>query len=293
LPSFGAIGVILMKRLFTNILVPIVRVQDAGITADVAMRMAHQLQCHVHFLCFTPGGPSSTGPARSSSGDAGQDRFDPMKASIQQRYKLQPGPPYPLIINRQTGPVINGILEYYSRNRIDLILFGRPRRPGAVHANMLLKKIDCPVLTIYEQPVVSGFSGLRNIVLPVGDRLPMRKLLFATYLARITHSTIHLVAAAGKHRTPDEKSMETLQKSYRLLRENTDLPVQCMTMPGGNLAEITWNYARGIKADLIMVNPGKESLLSGFLNGLRAKYRHGAWSRSLLNISRIPVMSIG
>lgn len=195
-----------------------------------------------------------------------------------------------MIITRQTGPVINGILEYYSRNGIDLILLGRFRRAGAIHVNMLLKKIDCPVITIYKQPAA---SGLKNIVLPVGDHLPMRKLLFATYLARITHSTIHLVTAAGKSGDPDEKSIETLQKSYRLLKENTDLPVQCMTLPGGNLAEITWNYARGIKADLIMVSAGKESLLSGFLNGLRAKYLHGAWSRSLLNISRIPVMSIG
>jgi nucleotide-binding universal stress UspA family protein len=295
-----------MKKLFTNMLVPVVSVQDVGLIADEAIRLARQLQCHVHFLCFTPGGPSSTAPNRSSSEDTSLRRFDnpglrksddpglrkfeQMKAGIQERYQLQVGPAFPMVISRQAGALINGVLEYYSRNGIDLILLGRLHRTGAVHANRLLRKIDCPVITIYKKPAV---SRLKNIVLPVGDHLPLRKLLFATYLARITHSTIHLVTTAGKSGDPDERSAAALQKSYRLLRENTDLPVQCMAMPGGNLAEIAWNYARGIGADLIMVNTGKEPLLSGFLNGLRAKYLNGAWSRSLLNISRIPVMSIG
>jgi nucleotide-binding universal stress UspA family protein len=269
-----------MKRLFTNILVPISRMRDASITIDEVIRLARQLQCQVHFLVYT-----------AALEEAGLHKFDSFKEYIQQHCRLQAEPlAFSPIISRQTGHLVKGLLEYYNRNTIDLILLGRRSRTTAVHATRLLEKVDCPVLTTNSQPM---HSRLRNIVLPVGDHLPRRKLLFAAYLARITHSTIHLVAATGKPGDPDERSMESLQKSYRLLRENTDLSIQCMSMSGGNLAEVTWNYARDIKADLIMVNPGKEALLSGFLNGLRAKYLPGVWSRSLLNKSRIPVMSIG
>ena len=77
------------------------------------------------------------------------------------------------------------------------------------------------------------------------------------------------------------KARESMYKSYRLLRENTDLPIECLTVPGENLAEIAWDYARKIKADLILVGSGKESLLSGFLNVLRSRVLQGLGARSL------------
>jgi hypothetical protein len=112
----------------------------------------------------------------------------------------------------------------------------------------------------------------------------MRKLLFATYLAKLSHSTIHLVSPGGGTVGAAGEERESLQKSYRLLRENTDLLVECRAMPDENLAEAAWSYAKKIKADLILIGPGKESLLSGWLNALR--------SRWLFNVSRIPVMTV-
>jgi hypothetical protein len=114
----------------------------------------------------------------------------------------------------------------------------------------------------------------------------MRKLLLATYLAKLSHSTIHLVSSGGKSAVvpgPGE-DLGSLQKSYRLLRENTNLSVECGAMPYENLADAAWAYAKKIKADLILIGPGRESLLSGWLNTLR--------SRWLFNVSRIPVMTV-
>lgn len=324
-----------MEKLLNNILVPVVEGEETAIAIREALRVGDQLKCNVHLLYFDQG---------TTQGDTSS--FDRIKADMQEQYLSRMGTVPTLLITRQTGSPMKCILTYYKRHSIDLILLGRRKmslrqilhkpwgllhRTSLVNVSLLLKKVNCPVLTMNGGRAI---FGLKNIVLPVGDFLPMRKLLFATYLAKISRSTIHLIAAADKSdgssaggRTGDhsatgssddrfgnpsedqfgntsedpiggttdesgEASQESLYKSYRLLRENTDLPIRCMTMPGRNLADIAWNYAKRIKADLILVGPGKESLLSGFLHGLRSPYLRDGFSRSLLTVSRIPVMSV-
>jgi nucleotide-binding universal stress UspA family protein len=323
-----------MEKLLNNILVPVVEGEETAIAIREALRVGDQLKCNVHLLYFDQG----TELADTTS-------FDRIKADMQEQYLSRMGATPTLLITRQTGSPMKRILTYYKRHSIDLILLGRRKmslsqilrkpwgllhRTSLVNVSLLLKKVNCPVLTMNGGRAI---FGLKNIVLPVGDFLPMRKLLFATYLAKISRSTIHLIAAdksdgiPGSGRTGDhsaagyfedpfvnssesqsdnasegpvggnidesgEASKESLYKSYRLLRENTDLPIRCLTIPGRNLADIAWNYAKRIKADLILVGPGKESLLSGFLHGLRSPYLRAGFSRSLLNVSRIPVMSV-
>jgi len=116
--------------------------------------------------------------------------------------------------------------------------------------------------------------------------------LLATYLARTAGSTIHLVSVDGRSVDTSRESGESLFRSYRLLRENTSLPVECLKMPGENLAEVAWRYAREIKADLILIHPGKESRLSGWFRGIFTRPLYELYSRALFNVSRIPVMTV-
>ncbi len=188
------------------------------------------------------------------------------------------------------------IIDYSKRHAVDLILLVKKKRTGhsqlrtVADVDRLVDKTLCPVLTVSDQPAL---SSLKNIVLPVGDHLPMRKLLFATYLGRTVNSTIHLVAPANNSDPAMAVGMRhNLQKCYRLLRENTNLSVECQASPEENLAEAAWDYAKKIKADLILTSPGKESMLSGFWNNLRSKFFRRKGSRSLPNTSQIPVMTI-
>ena len=108
--------------------------------------------------------------------------------------------------------------------------------------------------------------------------------MFATYLAKKYNSRLHLVTLSGSQADPDDDGNTYLLKAYRLIRDNTEVPVECKTLPGENIATITLQYAKDVKADLIVINPGKESLLSGFINRI--------FSRFLFNESRIPVMTV-
>jgi hypothetical protein len=75
-----------------------------------------------------------------------------------------------------------------------------------------------------------------------------------------------------------------MRRSYRLLRENTDLPVECRAFPGKSLADAAWSYAKSVKADLILIKSGRESHLSGPLHAFSHRY--------LFNASRIPVLTV-
>lgn len=189
------------------------------------------------------------------------------------------------------------VVDYCRRQEIDLVLLDRhkrsfwrliPRR-NDIRVDRLLKKLQCPVLTTYDQLFI---SSLKNIVLPVGAGLPMRKLLFATYLARVAGATIHLVSMEGMSEKDKQQSGESLFRAYRLLRENTNLPVECLRVPGESLADIAWRYAREIKADLILIHSGRESLLSGWFEGWFTRPLYELYSRALFNVSRIPVLTV-
>ncbi|HEY8972026.1 MAG TPA: universal stress protein [Puia sp.] len=267
-----------MNKLFNHMLVPVDQEDEEDIVQQ-ALHMADSLQCQIHLLYSIPVAHH-------------ERRVDELKAAIRQRYPFLAAPGIFLEINTDPAFPERQIIDYAKRHGVDLILLVKKKRAGhsqlrtGADVDRLVDKTLCPVLTVSCQPAL---SSLKNIVLPVGDHLPMRKLLFATYLGRTVNSTIHLVAptnalAAG--------ARDNLQKCYRLLRENTNLSIECQASPEENLAEAAWDYAKKIKADLILTSPGKESMLSGFWNNLRSKFFRRRGSRSLSNTSQIPVMTI-
>jgi hypothetical protein len=270
-----------MDKLFNRILVPFHRWKDADSTIRQAIELANRLQSEIHLLQFVQG--TATAP----------DKEDPGKKDMRQHYQSLLKPPLVLTIARSPDPIEEGIIGYYRKFNIDLIFlyrkapsFLRLSRPFfPLRLNHLLKKVKCPVLNMAPG---AALPPIKNIVLPVGDHFPVRKLLFATYLAGLSRSTIHLVSAeglpAGRPISAPGEGKESLQRSYRLLKENTDLPVECWALPGQSLADATWTYAKKIKADLILIQSGRESHLSGPFNVFNYRY--------LFNASGIPVLTV-
>ena len=72
--------------------------------------------------------------------------------------------------------------------------------------------------------------------------------------------------------------------SYQYLKDITNIPIACKTVPGNNLAQATIQYAEDIGADLILVNAGSESLFKGPV--------FPRWGGNIVNHSSIPVLSV-
>ncbi|HEX7846227.1 MAG TPA: universal stress protein, partial [Chitinophagaceae bacterium] len=145
----------------------------------------------------------------------------------------------------------------------------------------LAQQAQCPVLTVTED---FDSGHLQNIVVPVDDFLPIRKLSFATYLAKKANAVIHLMSSGDRSNEEDIKRTRCLTKAYQLLKEYSHVKVYCTAHSGNSIAEDTLTYAKNVNADLIVVNPGRESVMKGWFSRWMKNY--------LYRKSNIPVLTI-
>jgi nucleotide-binding universal stress UspA family protein len=270
-----------MYKLINNILVPVnVQLQPSGDIGS-AIGIARQFNCDVHLLHVNRRPFWSVAGKRSSQAAARKLQLN----ALRDQYTGFLSQGCMIHTEVREGNPENIIAEYAAIHNVDLILAQRLKSivPGlgfGLDINTLAAKTSCPVLSLLPGP---GFTDIKNIVLPVSGSLPLRRVKLATYLAKHFDSSIHLLSLGG-NAAQESRNEIFLRKTFRLLKENTNLEVSCKTVVGENIADTTLEYAKNIQADLILVNPGPESLLSGPVNRLFAKF--------LCNQSSIPVITV-
>lgn len=280
-----------MKKIFNHILVPVSFSRNSSMVMDKAIQVANRFDCDIHLLYvqipavsipFVYDGHFPGSPPQQADEEAERKLNE-----LADRYRrhLKEG-----LLMTTTWSIGNWhfvLKEQVITRHIDLVIL--PCNEKRIWEN-LLRKIDvnelalqtqCPVLTVTE---TFDAGHLKNIVVPVGDFLPIRKLTAATYLARQFNAVIHLMGGKGESYGDDKKRTRVLTRAYQLLRDYTNVKVYCSTQQGKVLAEDTLAYAQNINADLIVVNPGRESRLKGWFNKWMGKY--------LYKESKIPVLTI-
>ena len=274
-----------MQKLFNNILVPI-EVEAAGSTVEEAIRFANQFHCNLHLVGISKHSSRKlVKPIFSLTNE--KDKIAKNKerlSDLQARYcqKLVKG--LVLSVYFEAGEPENVIATYAAVHGVDLVLVVKDTRGffirrNSVNANRLSGKTNCPVLSFNTR---LSIDGLKIIVMPVGKSLPINKIRIAAYLAKKCHSSIHLVTRERSGLMYEE--LAYMQKSLQVLKDNTDLPVECKTLSGESIAIIALQYAHQVNAGMIIVNSGVESFLPGMINRF--------FSRFLSSQSRIPVMTV-
>lgn len=243
-----------------------------------AVQLAAQFHCDVHLLYLV------NKPFWKSWSVATATEKKQKISVLQDKFAMQLPRGCVLHTAVRQGNVAAALQQYIAIHQVDLIVAHRERRRfaflAALDINKLAANTGCPVLSLQTNPPL---NGIRNIVLPVGEQLPLRKIMLATYMARNSNAAIHLITLTTSS-TSASKRYVYLEKAYQLLRENTTLPIQCKMVAGENLADTTLEYARKVEADLILVKAGDECLLSGPMNRLFSKF--------LFNRSTIPVITV-
>ena len=276
-----------MQKLFTKILVPINFNRNTGWSVEKAIQLANKFECDVLLLHVQP--PASSIPLlynAFSSGSFIRSSEDELKAKMKEleaqcKPKLREG----LLI---TSVVLVGYWQQVLKDvivaeHIDLTLIPRSHRRfnsaviRRININKLSQRTNCPIMTVTRS---FNANHLQNIVVPVYDLLPLKKLTMATYLSLETRGCIYLT---GKN----EGTMPgngNLMRAYQLLNEFGKVNIQFALRDGDDTASATLSYAKGIKANLIVVNPGQESRLRGWWNKVSGKY--------LTRESDIPVLTV-
>src|SRR5688572_16479470 len=255
-----------MQKLFTKILVPVALNRNTRWSVEKAIQLANKFESDILLLHvqappltlpFLPGSLFPGSFIRSME----NDRQEKMKELEQQvKPKLKEG----LLM---TSMIVVGYWQSVLKDviiaeHIDLTVVPRNHRRISsaiiqrININKLSQQTNCPIMTLTR---TFNASRLQNIVVPVNDLLPVKKLTMVTYLSLETSGHIYLMGSE-KH-SPGGKDEGCLLRAYQLLNEFGKLNIHCALQDSYDPVAGTLAYAKNVHADLIVVNPGQESRL--------------------------------
>lgn len=203
--------------------------------------------------------------------------------------KLQPhsdGVDYRYI--HKSGSVYKGILAASNETDANLIVMGSHGVTGfqefwmGSNAFKVVSSAKCPVLSMREGGTISDF---KTIVLPIDTSFESRqKVPHAVALAKRFGATIHVLGVS----VDKDKETEYQVSAYcrQVLHSLDDEGVAYIheKILGGNITNLTVDYAKKVKADVILIMTEQEPQIGSFFLG--------KFAQQMVNHSPIPVMSI-
>jgi len=159
------------------------------------------------------------------------------------------------------------IIEKAREIKADIIVIGKHSSHkwltfmNTVFPNHIAKATGYPVLTFKPGSI---YTRIRSIVVPVGPEIPQKKIDLILALKQKFRITIHLVTVISKKQNANKFSGYSLLETYRCLKEIAQCPLDYEVLHGENLAHSAFEYAKNIKADMLLVEPESETKLSSF-----------------------------
>ncbi len=167
-------------------------------------------------------------------------------------------------IHLAEGSVYDRILDLSKKIQPQLIIIGKESNYKfftffkPLCPNEIAKSTDCPVLTVTKSSVN---EKIKTIVVPIRHFIPKRKIELIYLFARHCRAKIHLVALQSKMGSANSER-SALSETYRILKTLLNTPIEYHLLDGSNLPKVALGYAESIDADVIFVNPGKETKVS-------------------------------
>ncbi|MDP4264391.1 MAG: universal stress protein [Bacteroidota bacterium] len=283
-----------MKKLFNHILVPVNFNRDTQMVVGKAIAIANEFRCDVHLLHnHSPALVTPFFHARDSSPDTpGYPNADAEGRLniLAENYSHLMSEGLSITTSLATGSWFAVMKQFIITHRIDLVIIPRhiKRFLGEwlyqVNINRLARETKCPILTVTPD---MDISHMKNIVVPINDFLPIRKLTAATYIARRFNAIIHLMGYKKDLHGKETGDTKWVGRAYQLLSDHTQLKIhRTATHYGNSISGKTLSYARQVEADLIVINPGKESIHGGWINHLLGRYLHRKSNIPVLTVAR-------
>lgn len=216
-----------------------------------------------------------------SGNESNADSLQKMKEELDNRFAINAE------CLEMEGKLCETVKKYAHDINADLVVLGVNRESWLKELffeneiRNIIRSVDTEVLCVYPE---SNSIKLKKIVLPIGKFIPRRKIRLAYELAKRFAANVHLISLNKNGNGLSSEDTQILMASYQYLKDITNIPVECRTVQGNNLAQATVQYAENIDADLILVNAGAESF---FKNAMLRK-----WRGSIVNHSSIPVLSV-
>lgn len=260
-----------------------IAIEHAGFAAQVLK--ADLVLLHVvekHWEKFSIVAPEMRVNAPSDFTNAIEKRLEETAAAIRSKYGVKS------TCITADGNIFNEIVSVSKEHKVDLVVMGTHGTSGVVeffvgsNTYKVVTESICPVLSVRAHATKVGF---REIVLPIDDSAHSRqKVNHAVVIAKQFNSRINIL---GLPDTDDEGEMKKFEFKLDQIEEylkKHDISFTRKSINGGNQAKHTYEYAKSINADLIVIMTDQDETLTGRLLG--------TYAQQIVNHSKIPVMSI-
>jgi hypothetical protein len=246
-----------MQKVFHNILMPVRLNGNAIPRINSAIQFANHLGCHLHLL-FVANSPFFKFNHKKIETQA-KARMLELKDACHE--KLKPG--LKLFTAFKWGSSWNNTAQYAESNGIDLVLATDRFKGDLARSESETGFVHCPVLRM---PFNGSQENFKTIILPIESAFPINKIRIAVYLARQFEATIHLVSRKKDELLNTERY--NIERTYRALKNNTDLRVVCHAIDGKKLSAEVVHYANAVNAGLVVLNPLTDSTFGNFIRRL-------------------------
>ena len=110
------------------------------------------------------------------------------------------------------------------------------------------------------------------------------KVPFTVKLAKLFNSEIHIITVRATHLKSIEKKLNKYAEQVISYIDDHEIRSKTVHLEGNNLTDITIEYSKSIKADLISIMTEQEKSVTNLLLG--------TYAHQMINKSDIPVLSI-
>ena len=186
------------------------------------------------------------------------------------------------------GSIDREIGIYSEDQGIDLIVMGTHGASGyqeyfvGSNAQRLVTMSEVPVMTLQSDFKKNTFD---NILVPLDNSLHSReKFNIAIEFARLFGSQIHLLGLPDSEEKKDLAKFHIKIESVEKVLNGSGIKYQTHIVKGGHVAKEALVFAEKHDIDLIVINTGHESEISGIFLG--------AFAQQIVNHAKIPVLSI-
>lgn len=187
-----------------------------------------------------------------------------------------------------TGNIVNRIIEFSHREKIDQIIMGTHGASG--YMEMFMGSNAQRVVTLSEIPVLTMLnstheSEFRNVLIPIDDTIHSReKVNAALHIAKLYKAKIHILGLVDSDEKKDSDKMKIKLESVEKFVQHENLSFVTSIEHGDSIAKTAMSYAEKNKCDLIVINTGHESRITGIFMG--------PFAQQIVNHSTIPVLSV-
>jgi nucleotide-binding universal stress UspA family protein len=263
-----------------NILVPVDFTSKNKWAITKAIEMANQMNCNIHLVNIVrPPLFSSFTPYESHVNR--MNSYDQLK-DLSVSYASQLCGNGNIEISLLEGNPVAKLTEYIRDFEMDMVVMGLSsnvfqRMTSTVSVSKLAQMTNVPVLAVGSKGLVHHF---KKIILPLYDELSLRRIRMAAALARSFKSTIYMVTLRQGNNTPEK----IINEGMDIVNSIPSVSAQGFILEGNDLEKTTFDFAKRINGDLIMINKPEENKFQGWWNKFTNKI--------LSYGSEIPVMTM-